>query len=149
MKKFQFRLEPVLRVRRIQQDQARARLLDANREARATAELLETRRDQYASAARPAGLLGYEEFELMLFRLDSAAGSVRVAETFHRLALERVDERRTEWAAAKQRVAALDHLEERQRAEHAVGVRRAEDRLIDDLVVSRHRQRNTARGVRT
>ena len=74
----------------------------------------------------------------MQFRLDNAAGAITVARAEYRHALELVEARRAEWTAARQRVAALERLEARRRDEHAIEARRAEDRLVDDLVVARH-----------
>ena len=143
MKKFKFRLAQVMRVREVQEDRARAELLGANRAAHEAAVRVETRLGEYASRSLPDGAISHEEFERALFLLDSAAGAVDVARADHLTALDVVDERREEWAAARRRVAALERLEERRRAEHAIEVQRAEDQLVDDLVVARH-----ARGAR-
>ena len=142
MKRFRFRLEQVLRVRRVQEDMARAALLHAHREARAAAESVNARIADYAAASRPNGAQSYEAFNRMQFDLDNAAGAIAVARAEYRQALDVVDRHRADWAAARQRVAALERLEQRRRDEHAIEVRRAEDRLVDDLVVARH-----ARGV--
>jgi flagellar protein FliJ len=138
LKRFRFRLEQVLRIRRVQEDMARAALMHAHHEARAAADQVNARIEEYAAAARPGGTQTYETFNLLQSRLDNAAGAIVVARTTYRQALDVVDERRTEWAAAQQRVAALERLEARRRDEYAIEVRRAEDRLVDDLVVARH-----------
>jgi flagellar export protein FliJ len=138
MKKFKFRLAQVMRVREVQEDRARAELLGANRAAHEAAVRVETRLGEYASRSLPDGATSYEEFERALFLLDSAAGAVDVARADHRTALDVVDKRREEWAAARRRVAALERLEARRREEYALEMRRAEDRLVDDLVVARH-----------
>jgi len=138
VKRFRFRLEQVLRVRRLQEDEARFALLDANRRAHEKAVQLEVRIDAYRQRALPPGPQTYAEFERNLFLLDSAAGAVVIARTEHRDALDLVEERRADWAAARQKVAALERLEDRRREEHALEVRREEDRIVDDLVVTRH-----------
>ena len=138
MKRFRFRLEQVLRVRRLQEDMARAALMHALREARAAADVVNARIEDYAAAARPNGAQSYDAFTLIQSHLDNAAGAITIARAGYRLALDVVDDRRAEWAAAQQRVAALERLEERRRDEYAVEFRRAEDRLVDDLVVARH-----------
>jgi flagellar export protein FliJ len=138
MKKFRFRLESVLRVRRIQEDQARARLLTANAAARQAERTVDARVARYAEMARPDGVQAEPVFERTLFRLDAAAGAIDIAREQHVEALAVVAERRAEWSDASMRVAALERLEERQRAEHAIERQREEDRLTDDLVVSRH-----------
>ena len=66
------------------------------------------------------------------------ARAINVARAEYGRALEVVDVRRGEWTAARQRVAALERLEARRRDEYAIESRRAEDRLVDDLVVARH-----------
>jgi flagellar export protein FliJ len=141
VKRFRFRLEQVLRVRRLQEDQSKNALLAANRDAHAAAVHVEERLAEYSTRSFPTGTRSYEEFERALFLLDSAAGAVDVARIAHREALEVVAARRDEWTATHRRVAALERLEERRRDEHAIESRRAEDRLVDDLVVARHAAR--------
>ena len=141
MKRFRFRLEQVLRVRRLQEDQAKNALLAANRDAHDAAVLVNNRLAEYATRSFPTGTRSYEEFERALFLLDSAAGAVDVARIAHRDSLVVVSERRDEWTASHRRVAALERLEERRRDEYAIESRRAEDRLVDDLVVARHAAR--------
>lgn len=138
MKKFRFRLEQVLRVRRLQEDMARAELMHAHREARAAADLVNGRIAEYTGAPRPDGEQPLDEFNRVQFHLDTAARAITVARASYRRALEVVDDRRSNWAAARQRVAALERLEARRREEYAVEARRADDRLVDDLVVARH-----------
>jgi flagellar FliJ protein len=138
LKRFRFRLEQVLRVRRLQEDMARAALQMAHRQARTAADAVNARIEEYSAAARPDGAQTYDNFNRMQSHLDNAAGSITVARGVYVDALGAVDERRAEWAAARQRVAALERLETRRRDEHAIEVRRAEDRLVDDLVVARH-----------
>ena len=138
MKRFQFRLGQVLRVRRLQEDQARANLLVANKAARRAEQVVDERLAEYATRAIPAGPQSYDAFERALFLLDSAAAGVTLARAAHREALDFVEERRNEWLDARRRVAALERLEERRRVEHDIEVRRDEDRFVDDLVVARH-----------
>ena len=138
MKRFRFRLEQVLRVRRLQEDLARAALMRSHNDARAAADRVNARIAEYTAASRPNGAQSYQAFNLMQSHLDNAAGAITVARADYREALDAVEERRTEWAAARQRVAALERLEQRRRDEHAIEVQRAEDRMVDDLVVARH-----------
>jgi flagellar biosynthesis chaperone FliJ len=136
----------VLRVRRLQEEQARWRLMQANRAARDTAERVDAALHSYVTAERPIALMSHADFTRSQFRLRQAALAVEQARAAHREALDRVDAARVEWMEAKQRVAALERLESRRRDEHVIDMRRAEDRLIDDLVVARHRVR-TGQGV--
>jgi flagellar protein FliJ len=144
MKRFHFRLAQVLRVRRVQEDQARYALMSANGLAALAARRVDERLDEYAQRQMPEGPQSFADFERSVFLLDSAAGAVGAARSAHREALDVVAACRAEWTDARRRVAALERLEERRRAEHAIEVQRAEDRFVDDLVVARH-----ARGART
>jgi flagellar protein FliJ len=138
LKRFRFRLEQVLRVRRLQEDMARAALQHANLDARRAADAVNARIEEYGAAARPEGAQTYDTFNRMQSHLDNAAGAITVARGLYLQALGVVEERRAEWAAARQRVAALERLEQRRRDEYDIEARRAEDRLVDDLVVARH-----------
>jgi len=138
MKRFRFRLDQVLRVRRVQEDRARFALLAANRDAQLAAVQLDERLAEYRTRSMPTGPRSYEDFERALFLLDSGAAALGAARLVHREKLGVVEVRRSEWTDARRRVAALERLEERRRAEHAIEMQRAEDRLVDDLVVARH-----------
>jgi flagellar export protein FliJ len=138
MKQFKFRLASVLRIRHIQEDLARARLLHANVAAREAERVVDARHTRYLDLARPAGLQHAPDFARTLFALDSAAGAIDVARDQQVEALAHVAERRAEWSEASMRVDALERLEERHRAEHNIEVRRDEDRVTDDLIVSRY-----------
>ena len=141
MKRFRFRLEQVLRVRRLQEDMARAALMTAHHGARAAADVLNARIEDYSRASRPSGAQTYDDFNRTQSHLDNAAGAITAARGVYSQAVDVVDTRQHEWASARQRVAALERLEARRREEHAIEVRRAEDRLVDDLVVARHARR--------
>ncbi len=138
MNRFRFRLEQVLRVRRLQEDIARGALMTAHHAAREAADRVNERIGDYAAVSRPDGAQTYEDFNRTQFRLENAAGAISVARGFYNHALSVVDTRRGEWTVARQRVAALERLEARRREEHAIEMGRAEDRLVDDLVVARH-----------
>jgi flagellar protein FliJ len=138
MKKFRFRLQSVLRVRRIQEDQARARLLSANAQAHHAGAVVDARVARYYDLDRPTGLQVEPDFAQTWSTLDFAAGAIDVARESHIEALAHVAARRSEWSEARMRVAALERLEARQRAEHAIEMQRDEDRVTDDLVVSRY-----------
>ena len=103
MKRFRFRLDQVLHVRRVQEDQARFKLLAANRDAQLAAVLVEERLAEYAGRAMPTGPQTYEAFERAVFMLDSGAAAVGTARATHREALEVVETRRTcnTWSSRK------------------------------------------------
>jgi flagellar biosynthesis chaperone FliJ len=137
LKRFRFRLAQVQRVRELQEDQARAALLTAHRRAHDAATQVDASLAEYARRSFPPGPLSNDQFERSLFLLDTAAGMVGVARAAHSDALATVEIHREEWTAARRRVAVLERLEERRRAEHELDARRAEDRLTDDLVIAR------------
>jgi flagellar export protein FliJ len=112
--------------------------MNAHHATRAAADVLNTRIADYTSASRPSGAQTYGDFNRTQSHLDHAAGAITAARGVYDHAVDVVDTRQNEWAAARQRVAALERLEARRRDEHAIEVRRAEDRLVDDLVVARH-----------
>src|SRR6476660_9522782 len=93
MKRFRFRLDLVLHVRRVQEDQARFSLLSANREAQLAAERVDERLAAYAERRMPTGPQSYAAFERAVFLLDSAAGAVGTARLAQREKLEIVDVR--------------------------------------------------------
>ena len=104
----------------------------------------EERLADHAQRRIPRGPQPYTDFERAVFLADASAAAVGTARAAHRDALDVVQSRRADWTDARRRVAALERLEDRRRAEHATSVQRAEDQLVDDLVVARH-----ARGDRT
>jgi hypothetical protein len=113
-------------------------LLHANAAAREGERVVDARIARYIDTARPAGLQHEPDFALTMFTLDSAAGAVDVAREHQVGALARVAERRAEWSDASMRVAALERLEDRQREEHRIEMQRDENRVTDDLIVSRY-----------
>jgi flagellar export protein FliJ len=138
MKRYQFRLEAVRRVRKIREEIAANDLARANSEVRRAEELVEQRRQAYE--AKLAAHTGPQTAEAFLRSrsfgemsgnalLAARAGNV-VAE--HQAFLEAQT-----WSAAAMDVKALDRLDERKREEYRVEFDRATDAEIDDIVVSR------------
>ncbi len=91
MKKFRFRLDQVLHVRRVQEDRARAELLTANRDANLAAARVEERLADYAQRTLPLGPQTFAAFERAVFLLDAGAAGV---ETAPRVASRRAERRR-------------------------------------------------------
>lgn len=138
MKRYRFPLDTVLRVRQIEQDIARAGLVDAQQTSTsADAELHQTV-DRYRSL--PTGT-GSESAQRWLARRSVGqltAASVMAAGTNSEHARLLVDERRAALRAARMRTSALERLDERHRDEHDLESRRAEERDVDELVTARH-----------
>jgi flagellar FliJ protein len=137
VKRYRFRLEPVLRVRRQEQDAARMAVLAATALAGAETEALAERDRAYAAGLTASETRSAADFVSM--QEHRAALGRAVLEQRRRLqeAQVRLAEARTDWTAAGARVGALERLDERQRAEHTARALREEEMVVDDLVVSR------------
>ena len=138
MKRYRFRLEPVLRVRRTQEELARAQLLAAQAAVVAQEQLLAARSDAYAASLTPAGTQPCADF-LAAQSHRSALGAA-VIEQRRRVveAGEDAEHARRSWSAAAVRVGALERLDERARSEHAAASLKEEELLADEMIVSRH-----------
>ena len=137
MRKYRFQLEPVLRVRTVQEDLARAALAQANHRVVNADALLAARASRYSSMAMASGMRSTTEFLSNRFVHEMAARSVRDAEAARRQAEEEAAERREAWSQAAKEVSVLERLDERRRAEHALESARQADAEVDDIVVSR------------
>ena len=139
MRRYRFRLEPVLRVRRQEQDLARGAVLAATALAGAESDALAERDLAYAAGANAQGPRAAVDF--VFVQEHRAALGRAVLEQRRRLqaAEVRLAHARTGWTAAAARVGALERLDERHRAEHTARALREEEMVVDDLVVSRFR----------
>lgn len=139
MRRYRFRLEPVLRVRRQEQNLARGAVLAATVLAGAESDALAERDLAYAAGANAQGPRAAADF--VYVQKHRAALGQAVLDQRRRLseAEARLAQARTDWTAAAARVGALERLDERQRAEHTARALKEEEMLVDDLVVSRFR----------
>lgn len=143
MKKYRFPLDTVLRVRRIEEDREKARLLAANRAVDSAVASVTRRRDHLDSLSAPAGgsWAGFHAEQSHRLGLAAAVGhAAGVLEARRTVATER----RQDWGAARQRVASLERLDERLRDEHAIEAGRDAQRLVDDLVSARYARKDPA-----
>ena len=137
MKKYSFSLSKVLRVRKIEEEQAAVRLAAAQLVATAAAtRAAESRHALAARCARQglqssAAFLGWAETAMLAGEAFSDAKAEAVK------ADEEVEECRGEWSSAAARVSALEHLDERGRVAHTVERRRDEAKTADDIVNTR------------
>ena len=138
MKRYRFSLDPVLRVRQIEQDAARAEFVTANHGLQtADARRLETVERYRALPVRP-GAEPVSRWLAHRFVAECAAVSVRSAEGDVAVARTRMEEQRQALHEARMRTSAIERLDERRRAEHEIEARRAEDAEVDELVTARH-----------
>jgi flagellar protein FliJ len=137
MKRYQFRLDTVLRVRRIEEERELVALAAARQAAVAAERAAVDCLTRYRSLAGTGQRSSSTAFVAGRGRLSLAADSVREADAAHARAVEAADVQRGRWTESARRVSSLERLDERGRAEHDVEVRRDEDRTVDDLVTGR------------
>jgi flagellar FliJ protein len=146
MKKYTFSLSKVLRVRRIQEEQAAAQLAAARATAAAAAAKEAGAAHALASRCARHGLqpavsfLAWAETTMLAGEaLSNARAEVETAE-------EDVEVRRQDWSSAAAKVSALEHLDERGREAHTVQRRRDETKTTDDIVTTRSGARHADEG---
>jgi flagellar export protein FliJ len=138
MKRYQFRLAAVLRLRVAEEEQAREALIAAN------ARLKDLVRARDAEVARYGALRGEElsttldglraeqlRADLISLAITAANRAVGAAKTDAAVA-------QVVWTSAERRVRILERLDERRRAEHAADEARAEIVETDDIVTARY-----------
>jgi flagellar export protein FliJ len=139
VKRYRFRLERVLTVRRVAEDQAKAALLAARVEETRAVETLELRTRHYAERPQPPTDLDTTSFLAERFLAGAAAGAVQYAADLRTRASERVEVARVGWTDAHRKVDGLERLDARRRDEHALDAQRTADAEVDDVVVARYR----------
>ena len=137
MKKYSFSLSKVLRVRKIQEEQAAARLAAAQLVASAAATRAAESRHALAARGARQGLQSSAAFLAWAEAAMLAGEAFTAAKVDAAVADEEADSRRGEWSSAAARVSALEHLDERGRAAYAVERRRDEVKTVDDIVNTR------------
>jgi flagellar FliJ protein len=127
-----FRLASVLRVRRVQEEVARAEVLKAHR-ASGTAWTDVERRTAYLEARRGELSSGTSAAFIGAMTAGIArASDLSAARAAHQLATEVAAERSAEWSASAQKVKTLESLEERHRTEVRAADEASAQRAADD-----------------
>ncbi len=139
MKRYAFSLDRVLRVRSTQEGMARQVLRGAaTRASQADVDYEYVDRCYQASIAGEASIRGSLMSLLAMRDLDTMrARAVIEAEVHREEAHNEADAARAAWTQAKQKVSALEQLDERQRAEYDREVLHEQDVEADDIVTSR------------
>jgi flagellar export protein FliJ len=137
MKKYTFSLSKVLRVRRIEEEQAAAQLAAARAAAAVAAAKEVGAAHALASRCARGGLQPAASFLAWSETTMLAGEALSAARTEVQAAAEEVEARRGEWSSAAARVSALEHLDERGREAHAVEVKKEETKITDDIVTTR------------
>ncbi len=139
MKRYRFGLGSVLRFRRLQEEEARAAMADAQVEAeKATAEL--EQRLEAIGASRPGpGRRMAAAFQDERDQLDRHMHALRAARSAEANALASLLSARSEWEDAATRVRALERLDERQHERWTFETTRAAQVATDELAAIHHR----------
>ena len=138
MKRYRFRLEPVLRVRQREEELARGQLVAANAAVAQQEQLLAERERAYATATGASGLQPCADFLYEQFSRSAHAAAVLEQRRRVREAHDDAARARGVWSGAAARVGALERLDERQRDEHRARALKEDDLSTDELVVSRY-----------
>ncbi|MDQ2650651.1 MAG: flagellar FliJ family protein [Actinomycetota bacterium] len=144
MKRYRFRLEQVLRVRAVQEDLAASELAMARAAEAAAVASAEARLATIAARPRPAGSMSGAELATQRILWDAELGALAGARSLVSERAAGTSVARDEWMGARQRVRALEVLDERQRDDHAVAADRDDAARVDDLVVSRFARRSAS-----
>src|SRR5204863_1898601 len=128
---YSFSLSKVLRVRKIEEEQAAARLAAAQMIASAAATRAAESRHALAARCARQGLQSSTAFLAWAETTMLAGEALTTAKAEAVQADEDAEARRGEWSSAATRVSALEHLDERGRAAHAVDRRRDETKTAD------------------
>ncbi len=138
MRRYQFRFEHVARVRRIQEDQARAELLAARHRLLVAEAELASRSDDYRARRSSDASGSTSSFRSLRHQDDLLANAVTAARCAEANARLLVAQRIDVWTEAAQKVAAMERLDERDRERHSTEAAREEQAELDDLVAPRH-----------
>jgi len=140
VKRYKFPLSSVLRVRKIEEDQAITALAEAERRRVAAEELAARRAEAHRGSGSTHGVTAAHEFLAARERRERSAAAVLASQEEVAQARMATLARRAALASAAAAVGALEHLDEQARAEHALEALREETIEIDDLVTGRHRR---------
>ena len=139
MKRYEFRMEKVLRVRRLQEDAARAAVAASRRAEQQAQVALEASQAHYSSLAVDTPAASAAEFLGLRERAAHRATGVRLSQGLRAVAADETAASVRTWQESNRRVDALERLDERRRDEYDIEARRAEDTAVDEIVVARAR----------
>ena len=140
MKQPVFRLEPVLRLRRTEEQAAALASAQAAQEATDAAERAERDAAALGDRALPGHTTG-GAFIAAMVASAAAAADVSAARALALARAEQADLVRARWTAAAQRTKGLERLKERHEAALQAAADAAEARAVDDLVTGAHIRR--------
>ena len=138
MSRYRFRLESVLRVRRVQEDRARAQLARARLEeleARRATEVRRGRLRRNMDVGMPSG--DPDNWKAHRDRSDRLAAAVTASQAAELHAAELSTRRLEDWERAAADLRALERLDERHRDEWRAEQLRDEQRVLDEISTRR------------
>jgi flagellar protein FliJ len=138
VRRYAFRLAPVLRLRRCEEQAARGALAAATAAVAAQDRLVAERDAAYARSLSAAGPRACAAFLLEQSQRAAVGAALLAARDQLHRARRELEDARVGWAATAARVQALERLDDRRRAEHLALARKEDDLTTDELVTSRH-----------
>ena len=139
MKKYRFRFGSVLRIRQLEEEQARAAMVEAQRELDAATGALHARLEAVSVATSPGRTWVSADFQEDRTHLTRHADAVAAARSAEANALAVFRTSRTAWEDAASRVRALERLDERQREDWVLDTTRNAQQLTDEIATTRFR----------
>ena len=140
MKRYEFRMEKILRVRRMQEDAARAAVAQARSLEKSAVEKLEAARRHCEALGTEVPATSTTQFLALRDRGDFRAQAVGLAGERRRSAADQTAGAVNSWHVTHRRVDALERLDERRREDYSVEAQRDEDALVDEIVTTRVRR---------
>ncbi|MHB1973498.1 MAG: flagellar export protein FliJ [Acidimicrobiales bacterium] len=146
MKRYVFRLQGVLQLRRAEEAQAREVLGAANARLRQAITARDVEVARYRRVAAMATATSVETLRAEMQGASLAAETVAAAREAVSVAAADTALAQVAWTACSRKVKILERLDERRRAEHAEQAQRAEIAVVDDIVTARYlaEQRSTS-----
>lgn len=140
MKRYQFRAEKVLRVRRLQEDIARADVAASRQQEQAASDALSASQQRYAQLQAGGGAQTAATFLASREQAGHRATAVINAQQHQRIAQDVTARSLATWQDAHRKVDGLERLDERRREDYVIEAGRAQDAAVDEIVVSRARR---------
>lgn len=141
MKKYHFRLGSVMRIRKLEEETARAAVLEAQREVEAATAALDARLATIGAARPMPRRWRAGEFNDDRDQLERYADAVRVARAAEANALSLLRANEAEWTEAARRVRSLERLDERHREAWMLEASRNAQLVTDEIANVHHQQR--------
>jgi flagellar export protein FliJ len=137
VKRYQFRLGQVLKVRRIELDRAEAEVVRARADVAAATRRITEREDTYRTLSRRPRGDTMTDLTTVREQQRLVADAILAARAAEQVAQQELAVRLAEWTEADKKVRLLEQLDERHRAHHTGLMLAEEQQVLDDLVTSR------------